>query len=330
MFKKIFKRSPKSKPLPARITNDTMAQHREEVLAGGRKHKYPVIYTKRRLVWITLAVSATGLLLISLFFWFQLYIRKDTGDISYRVTKFLPLPVAVIDGERVNYSDYLMFERSTEVSQNRQGRVDSVDKMKYQRELAMDRALEYAYARKLARELNISTTREQIDIAVKEHRDKVRLSDEAYVAVLRDNLGWSTSEIRTAFEASLLQQAVSFDIDKPASEACSEVAKLVAQGKTLNQIAEELGQKVQFVPSVVVPKDNSDGGLSSSAQRLKPGTISEAVRPLTGDGYYFVNLISIADDTINYSYLKVPLKVFKEKINELKNNGGVRYFINVS
>lgn len=65
MFKKMLKRSPKSKPLPARITNDLMAQHREDV-AGGRKHKYPVIYTKRRLVWITLAVSATGLLLISI------------------------------------------------------------------------------------------------------------------------------------------------------------------------------------------------------------------------------------------------------------------------
>lgn len=330
MIKKIFKRSHKDKQLPSRITNDTMAQHREEVLAGGRKHKYPVVYTKHRLVWITLAISAAGLILVSLFFWFQLYVRHDTSDISYRITKFLPLPIAVIDGERVNYSDYLMFERSTRTSQDRQGRVDSADKAKYQRELAMDRALECAYTRKLARELNVKTTPEQIDTAIKEHRDKVQLSDDAYAVVLQDNLSWSVSEMRQAIESSLLQQAVSFDIDKTASQTSSDVSQLVADGKTLEQISGELGDKVQFVPSVTVSRDNSDGGLSSSAQRLKPGTISEAVRPLTGDGYYFVNLISTKDDTITYSYLKVPLKAFKEKINKLKTNGGVKYYIDVS
>lgn len=330
MFKKIWKRKTQKKPLPTRITNDTMAQHREEVLAGGRKHKYPVQYTKRRLVWITLIVSVVGLVLAATFFWFQLYVRKDTGDISYRVTKLFALPVASIDGEKVRYSDYLMFERSTRASQDRQGRADSVDKAKFQREMAMDRALEYAYTRKLARELNIETTKEQVDVAIKDYRDKVQLSDEAYVAVLQENLSWSMDEMHTAVEMSLLQQAVSFAIDEEASKISAEVNNLVIEGKTLQEIVETMGQKIQYVPSVTVAKDNSDGGLSTSAMKLKPGTISEAIRPLAGDGYYFVYLISTTEDTITYAYIKAPLTAFKGEVEELKKNGGVRYYIDVS
>lgn len=330
MFKKIWKRKSHEKPLPSRITNDTMAQHREEVLAGGRKHKYPIQYTKRRLVWITLAVSIAGLALVSAFFWFQLYVQKDTGDISYRVTKLLALPVASISGEKVRYSDYLMFERSTRASLDRQGRADSVDKAKFQREMAMDRALEYAYTRKLARELSIETTKEQVDIAIKDYRDKVQLSDEAYVAVLQENLSWTMDEMRTAVKMSLLQQAVSFAVDEEASKISSEVNKLAVGGKGLQEIVDTMGQKVQYVPTVTVAKDNSDGGLSTSALKLKPGMISEAVRPLAGDGYYFVNLVSTKEDTITYGYIKVPLKAFKGQIENLKNNGGVRYYIDVN
>ena len=43
MLKKTTKGKKKDKrSLPSRITNDTVAEHREKVLAGGRKHKYPI------------------------------------------------------------------------------------------------------------------------------------------------------------------------------------------------------------------------------------------------------------------------------------------------
>ena len=35
---------------PSRITNETVAEHREQILAGGRKFKYPVQYAKHKLV----------------------------------------------------------------------------------------------------------------------------------------------------------------------------------------------------------------------------------------------------------------------------------------
>ena len=66
-MKNLLNRKDKKQPkeLPKRITNDTVAQHREKVLAAGRKHKYPIQYTKRRLVWITMLVSVV-ILIVSL------------------------------------------------------------------------------------------------------------------------------------------------------------------------------------------------------------------------------------------------------------------------
>ena len=45
-MKNLLNRKDKKQPkeLPKRITNDTVAQHREKVLAAGRKHKYPIQY----------------------------------------------------------------------------------------------------------------------------------------------------------------------------------------------------------------------------------------------------------------------------------------------
>ena len=33
---------------PARITNDTVAEHRQRVIAGGRKFKYPIQYARHK------------------------------------------------------------------------------------------------------------------------------------------------------------------------------------------------------------------------------------------------------------------------------------------
>ena len=46
-LRNIAVRKKKAEPeVPSRITNDTVAKHREQILAGGRRFKYPVQYIK--------------------------------------------------------------------------------------------------------------------------------------------------------------------------------------------------------------------------------------------------------------------------------------------
>ena len=317
------------KELPKRITNDTVAQHREKVLAAGRKHKYPIQYTKRRLVWITMLVSVVILIVFVALGWAQLYVWKDTSDIAYRITKILPLPVANIDGENAEYSDYLLYHRSSLVVLQSQGQADQKDKVKFYQNQSIDKALEVAYAKKLARENNITVDDKKVQDLIKKQQESSKLSQSAYESVVKDNLHWSMDELKTAMKYTLLKQEVSFKIDKTANSLVSDIKKRLQEGKSLKDIATEMGDKVQPVFDLSVSTDNSDGGLTKAAMSLTKGKISGPIKTLSGDGYYFVTLNNIEGNTVNYSYVKVPLTEFNDQFNYLKNNNKVKYFISI-
>ena len=330
-MKNLLNRKDKKQPkkLPTRITNDTVAQHREKVLAAGRKHKYPIQYTKRRLVWVTMFVSVA---ILAIFFglgWAQLYLWKDTSDIAYRITKILPLPVANIDGENANYSDYLLYHRSSLAVLQTQGQSDQKDKVKFYQNQSINKALEVAYAKRLARENNITVDDNKVQDLIKKQQESSKLSQSAYESVVKDNLHWSMDELKIAMKYTLLKQEVSFKIDKTADDLVSTIQNKVKSGKSLKDIADEMGNKVQPVFNLSVSTDNSDGGLTKSATLLAKGKISEPLKTLAGDGYYFVTLNSFEDNTVNYSYVKVPLTEFNNRFNYLKNNNKVKYFISI-
>ena len=330
-MKNLLNRKDKKQPkkLPTRITNDTVAQHREKVLAAGRKHKYPIQYTKRRLVWITMFVSVAILAIFVGLGWAQLYLWKDTSDIAYRITKILPLPVANIDGENANYSDYLLYHRSSLAVLQTQGQSDQKDKVKFYQNQSINKALEVAYAKRLARENNITVDDNKVQDLIKKQQESSKLSQSAYESVVKDNLHWSMDELKIAMKYTLLKQEVSFKIDKTADDLVSTIQNKVKSGKSLKDIADEMGNKVQPVFNLSVSTDNSDGGLTKSATLLAKGKISEPVKTLAGDGYYFVTLNSLEDNMVNYSYVKVPLTEFNNRFNYLKNHHQVKYFISI-
>ena len=330
-MKNLLNRKDKKQPkkLPTRITNDTVAQHREKVLAAGRKHKYPIQYTKRRLVWITMFVSVAILAIFVGLGWAQLYLWKDTSDIAYRITKILPLPVANIYGENANYSDYLLYHRSSLAVLQTQGQSDQKDKVKFYQNQSINKALEVAYAKRLARENNITVDDNKVQDLIKKQQESSKLSQSAYESVVKDNLHWSMDELKIAMKYTLLKQEVSFKIDKTADDLVSTIQNKVKSGKSLKDIADEMGNKVQPVFNLSVSTDNSDGGLTKSATLLAKGKISEPVKTLAGDGYYFVTLNSLEDNMVNYSYVKVPLTEFNNRFNYLKNNNKVKYFISI-
>ena len=54
----------------ARITTETIAEHRERILAGGRRFKYPVQYARHKLVFNAIIITvATLLVLIGVGYW---------------------------------------------------------------------------------------------------------------------------------------------------------------------------------------------------------------------------------------------------------------------
>lgn len=342
MKRPLFKKREKvQKDVPSRITNETVAEHRERILAGGRRFKYPMQYARHRLVFNTIIVTVMALILVAVIGWWQLYPAQNTSSFFYRVTRVLPLPVASIDGEAVRYSDYLMYYSSSAhyLQQSEQINLQSEDgkrQIDYIKRKSMDNAMADAYAIKLARELSISIPDNKVEEVISDARNTVngRISQETYDASALSILGWSPDEYRHAAKSKLIRQEVSYSIDKQAEKQKQKAAQLVAQSNAdFDKVALELGghdeAKVTAGVSGLVPRTNQDGGLSTAAAKLEKGQTSNVIKTTTGDGYYFVKLIDKNATQISYAYLRIPLTVFNSQLAALKKEGKAREYITV-
>jgi len=329
----------KAKAIPSRITNETVAEHRERILAGGRRFKYPMQYARHRLVFNTILITVVALLLIMLVGWWQLYPAQNTSTFFYRITRVLPLPVASIDNESVRYGDYLMYYNSSAhyLQQSEQVNLQSEDGKRqndYIKRQSMNNVQADAYAAKLARELKITISEDAVSKVIDADRNTVngRISQETYDASALNVLGWTPEEYRQDTKSKLMRQAVAYAIDDTARQKQASADTLLrAPGADLDKIAAQLGgegdAKVTSGASGFVPRTNRDGGLSVAAATLEKDQISGAIKTTTGDGYYFVKLLEKNDTQISYAYIKIPLTAFADRLAQLKKDNKIHEYI---
>ena len=335
-----IRRTPKVEE-SARITTETIAEHRERILAGGRRFKYPVQYARHKLVFNAVLIGIGVIVALIGIGWWQLYLAQNTSDFIYRVTKVVPLPVANVDGQPVLYSDYLMKYRSSihYLEEKEQVNLDTEDGKRqsdFVKQQAMQDAIADAYAIKLAKEQNITVDAVELETYLKTQRTSSdgAVSEATYDAVILDYYGWSADEYRHAMKNKLLRQKVSYAVDAPAETTSKKVGEILATGNTdLKAVAEELSKDSTSQSSYGslgwVPKTNQDGGLAVAASKLQKGQISPVIKATTGDGYYFVKLIDINDTQVNYDYIHIPLTVFTKQVSDAQDSGKVSEYIKI-
>lgn len=340
-LKKLVKRPSKApEPTDSRITNETVAEHRERILAGGRKFKYPHQYVKHRLVINAIIITLVVVVAAVGVGWWQLYSAQNTSDFMYRVTRVLPVPVGNVDGEAMRYSDYLMRYRSQELWLRNQGQLglngnDEQQQLDFYKRQVMDGLEADVFAEKKARELGITVSEEEVQAAIDATRKTAtgEISQSVYDASTKDTLGYSPDEYRHILQQSLLRQKVAYALDKEASSVKDQIADLLRDKKSsLESIAERLkkeNRKVELGASGLVPINNQDGGLSKTALSLEDGAISAAVKSTTGDGYYFVQRLTANDRQVSYQFIHVPLTEFKREFDELKKQGKTATYISI-
>lgn len=322
----------------SRITNETVAEHRERILAGGRRFKYPIQYARHRLVIITIALTIVTLIVIGLLGWWQLYIAQSRNTILYRVTQIIPVPVASVDGQSVRYSEYLMYYNSSMHFLQKSGELQQGDKRQaeFQKRQNLDIAIRNAYAEKLARELGVTVEPEQLERVNQEHLTMANgpISQETYNASTLSLLGWTPEEEQQSTRNQILKNNVAYKIDKEASDKVEKAGSLLPTLQNdFNKVAAELGGegngKVEAAVSGMVPLVNNDGGLTEVARKLSVGQVSQVIRSTTGDGYYFVKLLEKTDTQLNYEYLRIPLTEFDKRLKALRDAGKIREYIKV-
>ena len=336
-----FKKKQPEAPV-GRITTDTLAEHRQQVLAGGRKFKYPVQYARHKLVVNAIIISvAAVIILLGVGYWL-LYQAQNTSDFMYRVTKVVPVPVAIVDGQQVRYSEYLMKFRSNlhylvEKEQIDITTQDGQRQVEFIKDQAMKDAQADAYASKLADEKNLTVSDAELQTYLKQQRqssDGNEVSESTYNAVILDYYGWSPEEYQEAMQTKLLRQKVAYAVDQQAETISKGIEATVTGGNVdLSAIANAInvdGKKsVVFWPAAWVPKDNQDGGLAVAASKLEVGQVSKAIKTTSGDGYYYVKLVDKNDAQVRYEYIQVPLTAFDNLLKKADNDKKIIKYINI-
>jgi hypothetical protein len=341
MKKLLHKLRRNSTPTSSRITNETVAEHREQILAGGRRFKYPLQYARHRLVFNAIIISLVSLIILVVIGWWQLYIVQNTSDFMYRITNVLHVPVAVVDGQPVLYSDYLVkyqgsihyIEQKEQIDLNTS---DGKQQVAYYKQKSLQDAVADAYAIKLANKLNITVSDSELQSFLKLQRQSNdgEVSEPTYDAVILDYYGWTPDEYSYATKIKLLRQKVEYAVDSIAlGESKAIAGQLTSPTVDMKAVATSAsaatGLQITYGASGLVPKTNQDGGLAAEASVLQKGQISPVIKSTTGDGYYFIRLIDSNDSQVSYEYIRIPLTVFDQDLAAVQAAGKVQEFISI-
>lgn len=318
---------------------ERVEERREEVLAAGRKFKYPLQWTKHRVVINTILIA---IIVFAIFFtsgWLALYRFGMTDEMLFRVTKILPVPVASVDGKSALFSDYLMLYRSSILSIERQsGQVDnegSLETLRTQyKRAALSETEEYTYAIKLAGELGITVSSEEIANEFNRHLaiGGIERSEESFMKIVQENFGLNKSEYERMLYLTIVKAKVEMEIDENANKIANQVESLLSEnGGNYAGVAEALGDKIKYEETGgMVSNQNIDGGRASEASKLEPGQQSGRFVSLNGDGYYFVKLIKKTDTEVNFVSIKVPFTEFTNRFNSLREDDQIKEFITIN
>lgn len=325
----LFKEKPKTE-------REKVEERREEVLAHGRKFKYPMQYAKHKLIINTVIIALVALIAMIVAGWALLYKVQDTGDMLYRVTQVIPVPVAKVDGASVRYSDYLMIYRSNLKTSEQQGGqlgegADADLVREAYKEAALTSAVEYTYALKLGKERGIEVTNEEIDEAFERQRSVggVERSEEAFLKIIKDNFSMNKAEYRRMLYLTLMRAKVAQFVDERAQGLVEQAENLLQEKNgDLFAVSEALAGEAEYEETGgLVDNMNVDGGRSNQAMKMEVGAVSEKFLSTNGDGYYFVKLNEKTDTQVNYASLKIGFTVFDEMVADLYAEDKVELYI---
>lgn len=327
---------------PSRITNETVAEHRERVLAGGRKFKYPVQYARHRLVFNALIVMVGVALLLVVVGWWQLYPMQNSSAVMYRVTRIIPVPVASVNGESVPYRDYLLQYRGSEYYLDKYGEIklstaDGKRQLDYIKRQSLDKAEQVAYARQLAPKHSIEVTSKDVDAFIDQERNTAngRVSQETYDASIAMLYDQTTDDYRLSVANGILKTKVAFAVDAAAATQAKQAKELAAANgadfaKVAEQLASSKGGKVLAGQSGLVDVTSKYGGLRvSELSNLAVGSVSDILKTTTDDGYYIVKIVNKTDAQVDFTYVHIPLTTFSTDFAALRKAGKIHEYITV-
>lgn len=261
-IKKLFSKRPFKKQEPdaaleqaiqniPRITNETVAEHREDVLSGARKFIYPLQHSVQRVVIISAAIFGVLAFGFFVFCLLSLYKFDTTSTFMYRVTQVIPFPIAKAGSSFVAYENYLFDLRHYIHYYQTQQKVDfngesGQEQLAAFKQAALQSVVNDAYVKQLASANNVSVTDEEVRNQIDLLRSQNRLgsSDAVLEDVLREFWDWTLDDFRRELKKQLLAQKVVSTLDVETHARAQDVLTQIQAGADFATLAKQYSDDV--------------------------------------------------------------------------------------
>lgn len=318
---------------PTRITNETVAEEREEVLSSARKYIYPLQQSKHKIVILTVSIVLVAFVSFFTYCILALYRFQSTSAFIYRATQVIPFPIARQGSRFIAYENYLFEVRRYQHYYESQQKLDFESDFGKQQLIAsqrraLDKVIDDAYIKQIAKEKNITISNREVEDQITLLRNQERLgsSDEVLDDVLREYFGWTRADFKRYAHSNLLRQRVLTELDsettKRAETALAEINgganfEDVAKNSSDDVISRDKGGEYGFL----IEKSNRDLSPRTleAVFKLQPGEVSGIVN--TGTALEIYKMLELQDGgkakvahiTFNFKDISVFLNDRKEK-----------------
>lgn len=325
-----------------RITNETVAEHREEVLSGARKYIYPLQHSKHKIVIVTTTLFILAFLSFTTFCVVSLYKLQNTSTFLYRVTQVVPFPVARSGTKFVSYESYLFelrhymhyYETQQKIGFDTESGKQQLDDYKRR---SLDKVINDSIIKQIASERGITVTDQEIDAQITSARNQNRLggSSRVFEDVIKEYYGWSLSDFKRSIRASLLEQKVTASLDEEAKAKLDTVRAELNNGKPFADVAKQYSDDEATKPAGgdfgAIDKANTAASPQTTdvlfAQPV--GAVSEPIIISydTGYAYEIVKTNEVAGDKAKGAHIIVRLKDVNVFLNDRKDKQPARRYI---
>jgi hypothetical protein len=324
-----------------RITNDTVAEHREEVLSSARKFIYPLQHSKHRVVRTSISILIAVILLFTVYCGLALYKFNASSGFMYGVTRVVPFPIAKVGGNWVSYESYLFELRHNMHYYHTQQRADfSTPDGKAQlvrlRQQAMATVIRDAYVKQLAAKNDVSVSNDAVNTEVALVRSQNRLgsNERVFKDVLKEFWGWSEADFRRELRQQLLQQAVVAKLDTQTNARAAAALKQLQGGADFATVATQMsddpttkGNGGQYGIAITPTEGNIAPALTQVLFKLKPGQISGIVN--TGYTLDILKVTDVSGNSLHAAHIQFTFKDINEFIHPLQSKEKTHRYIKV-
>jgi PPIC-type PPIASE domain/SurA N-terminal domain len=322
-----------------RITNETVAEHREEVLSSARKFIYPLQHSLHRIVTISAGIFVVLAFAFIVYCLLALYRFDSASTFIYRVSQVVPFPIAKAGPDFVAYENYLFELRHYMHYYQTQQDIDFASKQGQEqlvafRKVALQAVINDAYVKRLAQQHKVTVTERELndEITLLRNQNRLGSSNEVFEDVLKEFWGWSLADFKRELRQQLLTQKVVSVLDKDAHGRAQNILNQLNNGGDFTTLAkqssEDLGTKDNGGDyGIAIDRSNRDLSpqVVDALFKLQPGQTSGIVETPLG-----LELLKVSEkegSTVRAAHIYFAFQNINSYIEPLKAKDPSRSFI---